>query len=487
MSYKSSFSGNNRGGFAPRKGRGGWGRPFAKPREPVKPDIEKYPLGKLLQTLQASDLIPEQNGLSHKAAITDCQYIASYNWLNNSTPTIIVPGKPAQWTPLQDPPRLKEDSGQYFRDPNAARYPDFPMAPVVHAILGSDPDYCPTRVNLFACGSTLGNLLRFVRGMDKAFRFNIEVIGNTVFFVRKENDPKEIIMDVHGFGHSFPEAYTTWDNEVKGSETHQRIVQYTFGDLKCLVRFECDGYIKPDGRTSNHKSPTKSSNRHTSSSTEDEDDLLKALLGTAVSQTLHATTNGSDTIIIKHGGSEVPQNSVFDLKTRSIRSKWGIDMNEVYPLLWLKQIPNFIAAYHDGNGLFQDIRVQDVREDVQKWEKDNVDAIHRLSILLGKIIEMAKEDARGLLEVYYTGTGGLEVRSQYGEGTHALPVELMNKWADNETPLEIPDSDESDDAAFDFDDAHSSKQGWKLDWEEEEPDYTACSAEDCGYCGTCTY
>jgi hypothetical protein len=59
------------------------------------------------------------------------------------------------------------------------------MAPVVHAILGTNPRFSPANVDLFACGSTLGNLLRFARGMDKAFRFNVEVIGNTVFFIRK--------------------------------------------------------------------------------------------------------------------------------------------------------------------------------------------------------------------------------------------------------------------------------------------------------------
>jgi hypothetical protein len=136
--------------------------------------------------------------------------------------------------------RLLEDSGQYYRDPNAARYPEHPIAPVVQSVLEKQlkamiglsmfnahmhPNFPTADIDIVACGSTLGNLLRFARGQDKSFRFAVETISNTVFFIRKENDPREVIPDVRGYGHSFPEANTTWENDVKGSETHQRIIR----------------------------------------------------------------------------------------------------------------------------------------------------------------------------------------------------------------------------------------------------------------------
>lgn len=94
----------------------------------------------------------------------------------------------------------------------------------------------PFDADVFGCGSTLGNLLRFTRGIDKAFRFTAEVIGKTLFLIRKENDPKQFIEGVRGYGHTFPDAYTTCPEEVKDSETHQRIIQYDLGGLQCLVR-----------------------------------------------------------------------------------------------------------------------------------------------------------------------------------------------------------------------------------------------------------
>jgi hypothetical protein len=376
---------------------------------------------------------------------------------------------------------LKEDSGQYFRDPNAAKYPDYPMAPVVHAIVEADPDFDAAGTDLFACGSTLGNLLRFARGVDKAFRFNIEVVGETVFFIRKENDPREVIKDVRGFGHTFPEAYTTWEHSVKGSETHQRIIRYEFGGLGCLVRFESDGYIQ-EAPAANNTAPTKTA--------ASQDDLLQALQDAAISQPSHTTTSKPDAVEIKHGGSAVPQQSIFDLKTRSGRHKREIDMSDVHPALWIKQIPNFIVAYHDGAGLFEDIQVRDVKNDVQAWARDNKDGIRRFATLLGEIVAIARKNASKLLEVYCPGSHRLEIRVQYGDGVHALPADLVDRWEKTEiggfpTPDDASDDFEHVDGGIGLDDKYDL--GTISDDSGSEPDYTACSAHDCNYCGKCTY
>ncbi|KAH7086565.1 hypothetical protein FB567DRAFT_74020 [Paraphoma chrysanthemicola] len=472
-----------RGGYAPRRGRGGWTKKsFAKPkREYVKPDTKAFPLGDLLKAFDLFDPT-ESTPKTTKPPISNVQYIASYNWVNDDTCTILVPGKPPQWTPPREAQRLKEDSGQYYRDPNAANYPKFPIAPVVQAVLSNRPGFPTDSVDVLACGSTMGNLLRFVRGQDKPFRFAVETIGNTVFFIRKENYPKEIIPDVRGFGHSFPEAYTTWEKEVKGSDTHQRIVQYEFGGLTCLVRFECDGYIKEN------PSPDKSTAHRSARSDgpkSDGADLLKAFGQATVTQPSFVPVLSGKTVSIKRGGDEIAQACIFDLKTRSGKYKTDIDMSDIYPQLWVKQIPNFIVAYHDGAGLFQKVEVKDVRDDVVQWEKDNLDAIGRLNALLGKIISFARQDG-GLLEVYFPGSGQLEIRRQHGNGQPALPDDLRDSWAD----IAHEDSyfSDSDGGGYTLGGhGDSGEHLWGADSDEEEPDYTACSAEDCGYCGKCTY
>jgi hypothetical protein len=181
---------------------------------------------------------------------------------------------------------------------------------------------------------------------------------------------------------------------------------------------------------------------------------------------------------------EVPQSSIFDLKTRSGRYGANIDMGDIYPQLWIRQIPNFIVAYHDGAGLFEDIRVQDVRADVKAWEKENTAAIQRLAVLLDKILTFAREN-EGLLEVYSPGNGGLELRRQHGHGQHVLPHGLRNEWVD-EGGVNV-DFSAADDDGYGSGRGYDSDDRGKSDSDSDEPDYTACSAEDCGYCGRCTY
>ena len=86
--------GSGRGGFAPRRGRGYGGRvPFSKAREQVKPDIEKNPLGTLVKTISAPELVFGAKRATYTTEMSACQYVASYNWLNDQVPTIVVPGK----------------------------------------------------------------------------------------------------------------------------------------------------------------------------------------------------------------------------------------------------------------------------------------------------------------------------------------------------------------------------------------------------------
>ncbi|KAI4648692.1 uncharacterized protein J4E78_008755 [Alternaria triticimaculans] len=442
----ASFSGSGRGGWAPRRGRGRGGRAphFAKNREQPKPDLQTHPLGDPVKVFRSSDLSLKP---IDSAEISNCQHVASYNWLNDEVPTIVVPGKPPRWTPLQAPQRLKEDDGQYFRDPNAAKYPDFPMAPVVHAITETDPEFDATNTDVFACGSTLGNLLRFARGVDKAFRFNIEVIGETVFFVRKENDPKEVIKDIRGFGHTFPEAYTTWEHSVKGSETHQRIIRYEFGGLECLVRFESDGYID-DSLAVRDVAPAQTAG--------DQDELLQAFQQAAIGRSPSNAMGKPEELKIEHRGSTVPHHSIFDLKTRSGKYKKPIDMTDIYPALWMKQISNFIVAYHDGYGLFEDIQVQDVKSDVRAWVRENRDGIRRFATLLNEIVDIAKSSTNKLLEVYCPGADRLEIRKQYGDGVHALPADLVDRWEKtgfsiSSTQDDASDEDDYNDGGVDID------------------------------------
>lgn len=380
-----------------------------------------------------------------------------------------------------------EDSDEYFRDPNAARYPKHPLEPSVRVFLAESEDLVTQDIDLFACSSTFGNLLRFVRRVEKPFRFFVEAVGNTVFFMRHENSPKETIHGVRGYGHTFPEAYTTWNGDVKGSVSHQRLLRYRLAGLDCVVRFECDGYLK--SKVAQGEQPHGGAREGAKAFGEDE--LVADLSGIKVDGSMGIASDDSS-LKIKRGGHCVPQEAVFDLKTRSARKKDLDVIREELPRFWAAQIPNFILARHE-QGLFKEIEVRDIRDDIQAWQRENQDVLKRLRLLLSKIIDVVKAREDGKLEVRCKSVERLELREQESDEHNVLPADVKLRWKEVD---EIGTSDGSEHKRLKSPDRRSWSNGSGSDDEEYFPsdsdeealkDFTACSADSCGYCGHCSY
>lgn len=461
------------------------------------------PLGQVLATLSDVDLANPSDLHGYPAKISSCKDVASYNWLNEQEPTILVPGlqplvpilqylqqfeeaeetqltptkgKPPAWAPPATTTKLNEDNGNYFRDPNAARYSAHPIEPAVQAIFASEPDFPTDSIDVFACSSTLGNLLRFVRKVDKSFRILVEAVGDTVFFVRRENSPTELIPGVTGFGHTFPEAYTTWDAEVKKSVSHQRIIRYELGGLDCVVRFAADGYhkelVSQGSEVAQRLEPAKADTF--------SDMLASVLSNSAIDD--HPPAQDKPLNVL-HGGQQIPRAAVFDLKTRSIRKKDQDTLGEELPRLWVAQVPNFILAYHTS-GIFEEIQIRNVQHEVEDWECENEDTIRRFAVLLRKIVAFARSTVDRKIEVRSSEVNVLELRKQTEDVRQTLPAVVEARWINANPDGSEPSSDESQGP-----DLRTSPEPEDfLDWDEgSEKDFTACSAEDCGYCGHCSY
>lgn len=319
----------------------------------------------------------------------------------------------------------------------------------------------------------MGNLLRFLQGEDKPFRMLVELVGESVFLIRRENTPRELIPDVRGYGHSFPEAYTTWDSEVKGSTSHQRVIAYRFARLGFLVRHEVDGYIAGDDVDEENSASNLSSPGDSDGGT-DLEHLSAALAGNRVTSKSPEDTYTKLKVI--RAGKLVSQNQIFDLKTRSFRKKETETLegtlSEQIKRLWVAQIPNFILAYHN-RGLFDEINVRDVQEEVDDWERSQVDMLSRLAALIHHIIGLVRARSDNKLELRHSAVGILEVREQLADAGAALSNHGRLLW-ENGGIDQLSREDSSSVDGDDWDDGH-------------ELDFTACSAEDCGYCGRCSY
>lgn len=388
---------------------------------------------------------------------------------------------------MHEPRQLKPDDGEYFRDFNAARYPNHPLEPTVVAALAVQADIA-RHVDIIACGKTLSQLLDFICGTDKPFRMLVELVDDNIFFTRRENTPRERLSDVRGYGHSFPEAYTSWDVEVKASAQHQRVISYHFGGLRFLVRSQGDGYL-PDEPNGPKDEVCEVSVPADLDLKEAVDSISDELARSRVAPNVPTKECGQ--LRVLYAGDLVKQERIFELKTRSIRRKQGLSFEDTFQdhlsRLWVSQTPKFILAYHD-HGLFQEINVNNVVDDIKGWERDQAANLSRYAALIHHIIGMVKSRPDGKLELRHVIPGELEVREQLSDAADALsrPIQAMWRRAKKQHGSESFAHSGDDD---DNDNDNDTSEGIEHDeWEADvEPDYTACSAEDCGYCGRCSY
>lgn len=265
-------------------------------------------------------------------------------------------------------------------------------------------------------------------------------------------------------GHAFPERYTKWQDGVEGSVSHQRIISYDFAGLKCLVRFEADGYLEEELGEAVNKSARRRSGGGDGA---------------------RAATLAIDNIAVRNGGQLIPQHSVLELKTRGAHKKKEDHLSDQIPRLWLAQIPFFVLAFHEW-GVFrpEDITVQDVRKDVEKWQDTNQELLHQLGRLLKKLVSLARDPDYGKYEVVMQKQGILDIRKQGGVVSSPLASPLTWIWADQDGA--DSDSDSSSGALVGAEDADADAAAYS-DGEDDLPeDFTACS-DSCDYCGRCRY
>ncbi|KAI0478841.1 hypothetical protein GGR56DRAFT_664851 [Xylariaceae sp. FL0804] len=427
--------------FPNRRGGPSGGGP---PRGYPSPGV---PIGRLITKLE-SDVI-SRDGPVHEARITDCTYAASYSLVDSQPAKILVPGQPALWAPRELPASLEGDRGQYLHDQDAARLPQHPLQPSVQAVLAMNLVPDTPDVDIMGCASSLGDILRFTRSVDATVQYDAEIVGKTLFLIR--NRGSEIIPDVRGYGYSFLDAFTTYDSEVKETEPHQRIVSYRFADLKCVVRFDCDGY------------PPRDDCIPTSVATSRSPDLLQP--------------SSFKLVDMYEAGRTVPQQSVIEIKTRAQEA--GHKLDEQLPRLWLRQIPNLVTASH-VRGRFDNVRVLDTREDILAWEDAHQEELRRFASVLRWLIRETKRATGSRLRICREGTGPLQLTEQCAAmwSRHRVdPVphhwaEVLDGPADGSFPQGPGPSSNAIEEGYWTDDSASAN-------------YTACDAT-CGYCRHCS-
>lgn len=385
---------------------------------------------------------------------------------------------------MSEPRRLPFDKTEYPLDRNGYHFPKHPFEATALSVLLAQPEPPKTVFDIVCSSRSLGYLISFCVGEDfREFRSVVEVVGGVVHILKRDNAPDELLSGVKGYGHTFPEANTTWDVGSAGSTSHQRVVRYNLGGLHILLRGEIDGYL-PEYTSAGSPSRKKVS----------LDDLVDGLESSSL--TPKAVDSKSSTVTVKEAGSPVPQSSLFDLKTRSELRRGDDILAQQLPRLWRSQIPNFILAFHE-RGFFHDITVQSVRDRIGEWEKENAEGIAVLVTLLRQIVDVVTTNPEQKVEIRATVDSEIEVRELLADVGDILSPSVREKWEDW-LQEGRPGSATSPDLLVDGADSEpdwnrSYGSGDKDFWNSyhsddgEQPDFTACGADSCGYCGKCSY
>ncbi|KAJ6019338.1 geranylgeranyl pyrophosphate synthetase [Penicillium canescens] len=352
-----------------------------------------------------------------EAIITDVKHLASYNWIEASTPTITVPGSPAQWSAPQGPRQVKKDSGLVYIAQNAARHPDSPLEPLFRSLYIENPSFDINSIDVVTDRNNIRKLLSFIKptlsksGLD-SFTIQVDMTGQTAIFCRDETATYEVIGpgEFRGFGHEFEKAYTI--NQVRDSTGHHRIISYRLGGLSFLVRHETDGYV----------GDLKSSVKADESRGDNLANILKSLSLTPETTSMDEPSIGSK-LTIKREGQIVPRESTLEIKTRVFHKP--LELTEVAAQLWVSQTPKLVRAYH-RRGIFSTPKVEDVTAKMRDWEQTHQDAITRLVALIKCILRVTRNWG-GSSTIRYDHLKDKLVIKKI-ERKKMLPEDLYSRW-----------------------------------------------------------
>lgn len=322
-----------------------------------------------------------ESSVPAEAIITDVKHLASYNWIEASTPTIAVPGSPAQWSGTQGPRRVRKDSGLVYIAQNAARHPDCPLEPLFRSLYIENPSFDINSIDIVTDRNNIRKLLSFInptlsKNVFDPFTIQVDMTARTAIFCRDESATHEVIgpREFRGFGHEFEKAYTI--TQVKDSTGHYRIISYRLGGLSFLVRHETDGCV-------GDLKPVIKDDEST------EDNLANILksLSLSLDTTPKDETSVQSKLSIKTEGREVPRESTLEIKTRVFHKP--LELPEIAPQLWVSQTPKLVRAYHH-RGIFSTPKVEDITAAVKDWEKTHQDDIRQLVALINRILRVTR-------------------------------------------------------------------------------------------------
>lgn len=241
-----------------------------------------------------------------------------------------------------------------------------------------------------------------------------------MFFSRREANATHLISGLpnSGCGLEFEKAFTTFDDNLRESMSHHRIVTYNLGDLKCMVRFEVDAYIG-NGDSESTTPPRMSHDNKV----EEASPIPSPTEPIGIVPSTTSPEGKSDNSLqVINRGRTVPDSSVAEIKCRKHSyPNSNYTFRPLWPQLWISQTKNVMVGYHTDGKITVSIPVQDVTDELEKWEIENNQRLRNMI----QVIKTAKQFAMNVkggkcMLIYEKGQQNLKLYERR-EGDFVLP------------------------------------------------------------------
>ncbi|KAH8199452.1 hypothetical protein TruAng_006390 [Truncatella angustata] len=319
--------------------------------------------------LEAHHAIP-----SGRVSIDNVKHLASYNWLEEPSPTIVVPGSPNLWLAPEGLRGVKKDSGHIYINQNAARHSDSPLEPLFQALNTTMPSYNIFSADVVTDRNNLRKLFEFA-GRDKPahelepFTMEVEVLGNTA------------------------------------------IISYNLGGLNFIIRHELQGFVDDDLISSVPDSLVK------------QTDQLPRKMDCLSIADRHSFTSTPIPLTVQELGRNVPIEQTLAIKTRGLHR--DLTINELAPQLWISQTPKLVRAYHE-KGTFRPTHPEDISKQIKEWENNSQERLNIFITLIRKILEAVKRIGGRATVKYDIQHDELDISEL--STLSLLPEDIRSKW-----------------------------------------------------------
>ena len=237
-------------------------------------------------------------------------------------------------------------------------------------------------VDLITNRNNLRKLLQWIEGAARHdFRIDLDRVNGTLLMTPWESNDSVLCSGSHNpaYGSNFEKNFSSHQEDLVDCTSHRRVIYYTLGSLKCVVRSEVDAYHTKAGGA---RSLTG---------------LVSAPPQAASNKNHHPVTS-TDTYKpteVLHRGLEIHTADTLEIKSCRDRSY----LEGLIPQLWFSRTPWMMIGYHH-EGTFARVQEWNTASRFTRWGLRHQESLQNLAGLIAElkgVVHVAKAPLRSHL------------------------------------------------------------------------------------------